>query len=545
MPITRRRFLRRTAAATAATATPLASLFSAKMAEAQESAFGPLLDDPRRILNLPEGFSYVVIQRQGDVMSDGVSVPGLPDGMAAFSGGEADPAGSIILMRNHEVRPDGDRSDAFFGREPTTEQAAMMPDPGAFGGVSRVVLDGGTFLPTASNTVLAGTYSNCAGGPSPWGWITCEESTDILSTAAGTGASAATDWHGYCYVTRTDATGQAMPERLDAYGRFNHEAVAIDTATNTAYLTEDRTDGYFYRFVPNDPAEPFGAGRFQALGRLNEEIFDTTTMLAGDVIQVAWRDIDNPTPNVSDGSGAGAEPTARQQAFAAGAATVVRGEGCWMDDARGVVYFTATFGGELRLGQIFRYVPTDRNDPDAGGLLECIARPEDRDVMFNPDNIAVAPWGEIFFVEDSFERCRLLVLNPSTGVISPLAQNPNRSAELAGVCFAPGRSDVVFMNLQREGITVAITGPFDTTEVDPNLPDPPAPTEDMGTGADMGGADMGAADMSVDAGAPADDEGGGCSTSDAAIGLAQAGVAAAAVAAVASKTRKPADEDAQ
>ena len=34
-------------------------------------------------------------------------------------------------------------------------------------------------------------------------------------------------------------------------GRFSHEAVAFDPATGDAFLTEDRSDSLFYRFIPN------------------------------------------------------------------------------------------------------------------------------------------------------------------------------------------------------------------------------------------------------------------------------------------------------
>ena len=62
--------------------------------------YGPLLPDPKGILSLPKGFSYKVISRTGDPMSDGLFVPGAPDGMATFQG----PKGRVILVRNHELQ---------------------------------------------------------------------------------------------------------------------------------------------------------------------------------------------------------------------------------------------------------------------------------------------------------------------------------------------------------------------------------------------------------------------------------------------------------
>ena len=59
-------------------------------------------------------------------------------------------------------------------------------DPEGTGGVTRVVLDAKSLELVSSNLVLAGTYWNCAGGLSPWGWLSCEET---LSTG-----------HGYVFV---------------------------------------------------------------------------------------------------------------------------------------------------------------------------------------------------------------------------------------------------------------------------------------------------------------------------------------------------------
>ena len=60
--------------------------------------YGPLVN--KGDLWLPEDFNYKVIQRQGEVMSDGNLVPGIFDGMAAYRGKR----GTIVLIRNHENR---------------------------------------------------------------------------------------------------------------------------------------------------------------------------------------------------------------------------------------------------------------------------------------------------------------------------------------------------------------------------------------------------------------------------------------------------------
>ena len=51
---------------------------------AQNSPFGELRADPRKILDLPKGFGYTIISEQHSLMDDGLLTPGQADGMAAF-----------------------------------------------------------------------------------------------------------------------------------------------------------------------------------------------------------------------------------------------------------------------------------------------------------------------------------------------------------------------------------------------------------------------------------------------------------------------------
>ena len=71
-------------------------------ATAEKFGFGPLVDDPAGILDLPIGFKYTAFLKTGDLMDDNLKVPGAHDGMGAFSG----PRGTTILVRNHELSPD-------------------------------------------------------------------------------------------------------------------------------------------------------------------------------------------------------------------------------------------------------------------------------------------------------------------------------------------------------------------------------------------------------------------------------------------------------
>ena len=103
----------------------------------------------------------------------------------------------------------------------------------------------------SSKMVLAGTDTNCAGGVLDDAWISCEESSE--------------PGHGYAFVTRPEWNELSTPEPIFHWGRFHREAVARDPSTGTIYMTEDRSNGCFYRFIPEDRERPFGPGTLQAL----------------------------------------------------------------------------------------------------------------------------------------------------------------------------------------------------------------------------------------------------------------------------------------
>jgi secreted PhoX family phosphatase len=452
---TRRRFLAATTAAAAVV--PFSQLFS-RTALARD--YGPLVPDPEGRLDLPDGFSYTIVEEVGDAMDDGFDVPSALDGMACFAG----PAGTLVLMRNHEIT-------SASGNEPEE-----MFDADAGGGVTRIVVDARTGARISSNWVLAGTRRNCAGGPSPWGWLTCEENVD--------------PGHGYVFLTEIDAEQAVASSPITGYGRFNHEAVAVDPDTLVAYLTEDRGDGCLYRFVPDAPADPF-TGRLQALRVVGREVYPTEDMVGGDSVECDWVDVPDPDP---DGD------TVRVQAQDAGAANVARGEGIWFWD--GQVFFASTSGGPLGIGQIFRV--TDAGDT---ATLECVVDSKGPDELQNPDNVTVSPWGQVFIAEDADGTCFIRAIT-DTGEVVSFARNAMSDSELAGVCFSPD-GKILFVNSQSDGITYAITGPF------PDVPEEPGDdtggSDDDGTegGADSTGSGGGDSASAGESGGSADDGSGG------------------------------------
>lgn len=378
------------------------------------------------VFELPPGFSSVVLDESGGTMNDGYLVPALPDGMACFAGEITGSAGDLVLMRNHEVG----RLD--FLKSPY--RLNKLPDDKAYdklsgGGVTRVVIDPKSGKVRSRNLVLAGTARNCSGGKSPWGWLTCEESLD--------------DGHGYVFLCDPKAAVVQAPVRIPSYGRFNHEAATVDPATLIAYLTEDRGDGCFYRFVPASPQKPF-EGRLEALAIVGKPRLQTGA--AGIAVGTSWNIEWVPIKDV-DPKG----DTLREEAHSKGAALISRGEGLWLDGAD--VYFSATSGGLKSRGQIFRL----RAAASPGARLELVADGGTSDLDM-PDNITVAPWGDLFVAEDGAGGNSLRLVKP-TGEVRTFANCVRSSSELAGVCFDPA-GERLFVNVQSEGLTMMVTGPF-------------------------------------------------------------------------------------
>lgn len=418
-----------------------------------KAGYGPLRSDPNGILNLPEGFRYKIISRQGSRMSDGFYLPGAADGMATFSYGS-----KTVVVRNHELSP-GDMKKSAFG--PANERLknldkSLIYDFGkgekiGVGGTTNLVFDEATMTVEQEFLSLVGTHRNCAGGPTPWGsWITCEE------TSARADGTLEQD-HGYNFeVAATAKAGVQLPVPLKAMGRFTHEAVAVDPVTHTVYQTEDAGDGMFYRFIP-DQRGNLSKGRLQALKIRDWPSCDTRNWAhlktkpfpIGTPTAVDWIDLEDIDAPESD---------LRLRGFDNGAARFARGEGAWFGNDE--LYFACTNGGKKNNGQIFRYKP-DRKDQSGSGTLELFIESEDADILEHGDNLTVAPWGDVIVCEDKGSTPKVVGVTP-LGELYHLALNVGYEAEFAGVCFSPsGRT--MFVNIQGPGLTLAIQGPWKTT----------------------------------------------------------------------------------
>lgn len=404
----------------------------------------PLKTDPKGYLDLPEGFSYKIISKKGDPMNDGLRVPGRPDGMGAFKG----PDQKVILIRNHEINL-SPLSESPFGDENQwldkvdinkLYDAGKSIKPG-LGGTTTLVYDESTAEVEKQFLSLAGTYRNCAGGVTPWNsWLTCEED---VSNADGEFLE---QDHGFVFDVPADAEGLVNAKPIREMGRFNHEAVAVDPNTGYIYQTEDRHDSLLYRFIPNNRDDLHAGGRLQVLAIVDQKTLDTRnweekTITLNKELPIEWIDIDNVTPEEDD---------LRYRGMKLGAACFARGEGMWYSENE--VYFACTNGGPQRFGQVFRINLKENT-------LELFAESEDKTVLHMCDNLTITPWGAVMACEDNGETNRLHIIDQD-GNIQLFGVNKSSKSELAGAVFSPS-GKTLFVNIQENGETVAITGPWD------------------------------------------------------------------------------------
>ncbi|OUL26613.1 alkaline phosphatase PhoX [Nostoc sp. 106C] len=411
-----------------------------KLPENADELVGVVLDGinlgTQPLLELPPGFNYTAISYTGQKMDDGALVGGNHDGMAAFAG----PKNTTILVRNHEVSANG--SNPIVG----------LPRYDQIGGGTTTIIVGPNRRVKQHSVSLAGTIRNCAGGPTPWGsWISCEENL----TLPGTGG--ATKKHGYNFEVPATADIQvAAPIPLVAMGRFNHEAVAVDPDTGYIYQTEDDGGSCFYRFRPNVRPNKYGDLQERGGGVLEALVLDIpgrpspvntrTNFLQykNQPLSVRWVQIDNVDPDNNNFAS-----SVRGQGQAKGAAIFSRGEGCWYGN--GLVYFTCTNGGNIGQGQVFAYDPKKNT-------LTLVVESTDIEKLNFPDNITVAPFGDLFLCEDGEGTEYVHGVNKN-GELYRFATNAINGSEFAGACFSPD-GHTMFVNIQTPGITCAIWGPW-------------------------------------------------------------------------------------
>lgn len=413
--------------------------------------YGTLISDPNEVLDLPAGFSYQIISALGDMMSDGLEVPDRADGMGCLPLDED----RVVLVRNHELSPPKPgQNNASYTAEINLDfaydinrQKQALP-----GGTSNLIYNLKTKRLEKQFMSLIGTIRNCSGGITPWNtWLTCEES--VLKASDEISKD-----HGYVFEVPASANSLLEAKPIKEMGRFNHEAACVDPRTSIVYLTEDRNDSLFYRFIPNTPEKLHAGGRLQALVLVQSEKFDTrnwvtSSMQIGQDYAVKWIDLSNVQSPEDD---------LRMQGYDKGAALFARGEGIYW--SKNELYFCCTNGGAQKVGQVMKYIPSQfegrPEEKSQPGQLSLFVESPDKLTFNYGDNICVAPNDHLIVCEDQYSKTvnnHLKGITPE-GKIYDFAK-VRWQTEPAGVCFSPDGS-VLFVNLYSPTRTLAITGPW-------------------------------------------------------------------------------------
>ena len=461
MSTTRRQALARTGAVGAAVAFSgaLSELFAGTataQATGGSSGYGPLVPDPEGLLDLPEGFRYKVLSREGDPLPSGEGkVPSNCDGMAAFSArrsGHGRNHASVSLVRNHENRMDG--------REPVPTVKGLTYDPAAKGGCTVLQLDRDNNV-LQERVGIAGTSTNCAGGPSLWGtWLTCEE------TEFKAGEEGYTKDHGFIFEVGHDKDRPTSVEPLTAMGRFQHEAVAFDPHDGTVYETEDAFEkpfGLFYRFLPKKPKGGYGSlhagGRLEAMRVPGVPDLSSVTETGKTFDGIEWVEVPDPLAK---------ETPIRFQDFGSkGITHAQKLEGCYWGGRS--VYFVSSFAKSAEGSQGDHYGQIWRYDPHRRSLTLVILFGPDTDLELpgeEPDNICLAPSGGLMVCEDGAGAQHVFGLTRK-GEVYPMARGAQNIGtpeepewgEFAGVTFSPDHR-TMYVNCYTPGTTFAVTGPW-------------------------------------------------------------------------------------
>ncbi|WP_055691738.1 alkaline phosphatase PhoX [Streptomyces prasinus] len=333
-------------------------------------------------IRLPAGFTSRVIARSGQrVPGTSYTWHNAPDGGACYADG-----GGWIYVSNSEVDPSGGAGAVRFS---------------ATGAV------------TGAYRILSGTRQNCAGGKTPWNtWLSCEEVD-----------------RGYVY--ETDPWGAKAAVRRDAMGRFKHEAAAADPVRGVVYLTEDVSDGCFYRFRPT------------TWGDLSSGTLEVLVAGSGTSGPVSWARVPDPS---------GTTATRHQ---VSGAKRFNGGEGCHY--ANDTCWFTTK--GDNRVWQYDAAARTIELAYD-DSLVTGGTAP-----LTGVDNVTGSSSGDLFVAEDG-GNLEICVITPADVVAPFLRVDGQSGSEITGPAFSPDGTRLYFSSQRGTsgsssgGITYEVKGPF-------------------------------------------------------------------------------------
>lgn len=350
---------------------------------------GPLAPPDANGLRLPDGFSSRIVARssQQPVGASGYLWHPAPDGGATYATSD----GGWIYVSNSEISGSGGGVGAL----------RFAPD--------------GTLVD--AYPILQNTSRNCAGGATPWEtWLSCEE------VPRGR-------------VFECDPFGRDAAIHRPSLGAFNHEAAAVDPATQIIYLTEDENDGRLYRYVPDGS---LGDGRPD----LDGGALEVAEVTGGETGAVVWHRVHDPSA------------TAQETRHQVSVSTPFRG-GEGIDHFDGVIYFSTKGDDRVWAYDITRSeldIVYDRSD---------FANP----VLTGVDNVVVSPAGDVLVAEDGGDL-EIVALTPSGAIVPVIQIVGHDRSEVTGPAFDPSGTRLYFSSQRgstgssSDGVTFEVTGPF-------------------------------------------------------------------------------------
>jgi uncharacterized protein len=259
--------------------------------------FDPIAASDADDLALPDGFTYDVVLKWGDVFT----ASGRPFGynndfIGVFTLGGPEEA---LLVVNHEYVSLAFAGDAalypqtfemLHGRKPTVDDyktdvgvsVVRVRRDGASGSWVPVLGDrlnrridahtpchyDGPAAPLIGQEVIEGTFDNCSGQVTPWGTaLSCEENfqarvpelTDARGRSVRGGMFDLPGGH-YGWVVEVDPYDPgSIPVKHTALGRFRHENVGLRAEAGkplAGYMGDDRIRGHVWKFVSNGLFRP-------------------------------------------------------------------------------------------------------------------------------------------------------------------------------------------------------------------------------------------------------------------------------------------------
>jgi secreted PhoX family phosphatase len=228
-------------------------------------------------------------------------------------------------------------------------------------------------------------------------------------------------------VWECDPLGVNAAVARPAMGKFQHEAVAVDPVNGQLYLTEDRSDGGFYRFTPD------------AYPDLSTGLLEVMTEVGG---TLGWAAVEDP-----DGSPVATRDQVADMKLFNG------GEGIWY---RPDFVAFSTKGDN----KIWMYIP-------ASNILSVLYddNTSPTPVLSGVDNVTLpaVPGATHVFVCEDGGNMEVVAVDIETGGQNAFVfcRITGRSgSEVTGAAFSPDGTRLYFSSQRNPGETFEVTGPF-------------------------------------------------------------------------------------